>query len=384
MAWNLPGKGGPDQGSKDPWKGRDPDSETDAFLERLKQGMGRMFGGEPGEGDTGPRFAMWIGLLLLLWMLFSSFELVNETDRGVVLRFGQFEREMEPGVNLKWPWPVESVRKVSTTNVRLQSGHVRMLTNDQNIVEVDYNVQFTVKDARLYLFGNNDPENTLQQAAESAVREVVGASAMDDVLIGRGGARTARARERLQESLDQYRTGLSVSDFTLKNARPPSEVKEAFDDVSRALQDKDKSINLAQAYASQIVPIARGQAASVRTGAEGYKQATIAAANGDAARYTLLAEQYHKSPEVTRKRLYLETIEDVLQGSSKVLAGRGSNTIYLPAPSHSAGDGAASSPASLAAPVTLPSVTATVPPPSDDSARPDRAPRADAREEPRR
>ena len=382
MAWNLPGKGGPDQGSKDPWKGRDPDSETDAFLERLKQGMGRMFGGEPGDGDTGPRFALWIGILLVAWMAFSSIELVNETDRGVVLRFGQFDRVMNPGVNFKWPWPIESVRKVSTTGVRLQSGHVRMLTNDQNIVEVDYNVQFTVSDPRKFLFGNSDPENTLQQAAESAVREVVGASAMDDVLIGRGGDRTARARERLQESLDQYATGLSVSDFTLKNARPPAEVKEAFDDVSRALQDKDKAINVAQAYASQIVPIARGQAASVRTGAEGYKQATIAAAQGDAQRFSLLAEQYHKAPEVTRRRLYLETVEEVLKGSSKVVAGRGSNTIYLPAADRPASEGLAASTVTTSPTVSLPAAAA--PPPVDGTTRPDRAPRSETREEPRR
>lgn len=215
------------------------------------------------------------------------------------------------------------------------------------------------------------------------MREVVGASAMDDVLIGQGAGRTARARERLQAALDQYRTGLRVSDFTLKNVRPPAEVKEAFDDVSRAQQDKDKAINLANAYASQIVPVARGQAASVRTGAEGYKAATIAAAQGNAQRYSLLAEQYHKAPEVTRKRLYLETMEAVLAGSPKVVAGRGNNTIYLPAEHQQAEAAAPLSVATPAAAVNLPAVTATMPAASDESARPDRAPRPDGREEPR-
>ncbi len=384
MAWNLPGKGsGSDKGGKDPWKGRDPDRETDAFLDRLKQGMGRMFGGDAGSDDSGPRFAMWIGILILAGLLLSSFQLINETQRGVVLRFGQFNRIMTPGVNLKWPWPVEMVTKVETTNVRAASDQVRMLTNDQNIVQVDYNVQYTVSDPRLFLFGSGAPEKILQQAAESVVREVVGASAMDDVLIGQGAGRTARARERLQAALDQYRTGLRVSDFTLKNVRPPAEVKEAFDDVSRAQQDKDKAINLANAYASQIVPVARGQAASVRTGAEGYKAATIAAAQGNAQRYSLLAEQYHKSPEVTRKRLYLETMEAVLSGSPKVVAGRGNNTIYLPA-EHQQSDAAAPlSATTSAAPVNLPSVTAAMPAASDESARTDRAPRPDGREEPR-
>jgi len=384
MAWNLPGKGGSDQGSKDPWKGRDPDSETDAFLERLKQGMGRMFGGEPGEGDTGPRFAMWLGLLVVIYVLFGSFELINQNDRGVVLRFGQFDRVMDPGVNLKWPWPIESVHTVSTTNVRLFAGHVRMLTNDQNIVDIDYNVQYTVHEPRLFEFGNADPVNTLQQAAESAVREVVGVSTMDDILYGRGLDKTARARERLQESLDQYKTGLVVSDFSLKKARPPSEVSEAFDDVTRARQDKEKAISVAQATASQIVPVARGDAARVRTAAEGYRQATIAAAQGDAERFTLLAEQYHKAPEVTRKRLYLETMESVMQGSPKVIAGRGSNTIYLPA--HAPADSPAALIPSSTQSVTMAPVTATgTSAAAADDTRPDRpAGRPDSREEPRR
>jgi membrane protease subunit HflK len=379
MAWNTPGKGGgSDKGGKDPWKGRDPDSETDAFLNRLKQGMGRMFG-DSGNGDNGQRIAMWVGAVLLAWLLFSSFQLVDETQRGVVLRFGQFSRIMTPGVNLKWPWPVEAVTKVEATKVRSASDQVRMLTRDQNIVLVDYNVQYSVSDPRLFLFGNRDPEKILQQAAESVVREVVGASAMDDVLIGQSAVRTAHARERLQASLDQYRTGLLVSDFTLKNVRPPQEVKEAFDDVTRARQDKDRKINEARAYASQIVPVARGDAASVRIGAEGYKAKVIAVAQGDSQRYSLLAEQYRKAPEVTRKRLYLETMEAVLSGSPKVVAGRGNNTIYLPADR----SGASAPTAAALAPVTLPAVTATVPTASDDSARPDRAPRSDGREEPR-
>jgi len=380
MAWNLPGKGsGSDKGSKDPWKGRDPDRETDAFLDRLKQGMGRMFGGEPGASDNGPRFAIWFGVLVLAGLLFSSFQLINETERGVVLRFGQFDRIMTPGVNLKWPWPVETVTKVPTTQVRSASDQVRMLTHDQNIVQVDYNVQYTVRDPRLFLFGNREPEKTLEQSAESVIREVVGASLMDDI-IGQTAMDTIHLRDRLQASLDEYHTGLLVQDFTIKKVGPPDEVKDAFDDVTRAQQDKDKVIQQADAYESDIIPKARGQAASVRIGAEGYKVAVIAAAQGDSQRYTLLADQYHKAPEVTRKRLYLETMEGVLANSPKVVAGRGSNTIYLPA-EHQA-DAAAS--ATPMAPVNLPAVTAAMPgASSEDNARPDRAPRPDGREEPR-
>ena len=373
MAWNTPGKGGPDKdGGKDPWKGRDPDRETDAFLDRLKQGMGRMFG-DSGNGDNGQRIAMWLGAVVLAWLLLSSFQLIDESQRGVVLRFGQFDRIMTPGVNVKWPWPVEAVTKVEATKVRIASDQVRMLTRDQNIVLIDYNVQYTVSNPRAFLFGNRDPEKILAQAAESVVREVVGASAMDDV-IGQKAVDTAHLRDRLQASLDEYHTGLLVADFTIKNARPPDEVKDAFDDVARAQQDKDKAIQLAHAYESDIIPKARGQAASVRIGAEGYKVAAIAAAQGDSQRYSLLAEQYRKAPEVTRKRLYLETMEAVLRASPKVVAGRGNNVIYLPVDR-------ASNPTPTA-PVTLPTVTANLPPP-DDSARPDRAPRPEGRQEPR-
>ena len=370
MAWNTPGKG---NGGKDPWKGRDPDRETDAFLDRLKSGIERMFGGDSGGSDSTPRFAMWFGIIVLVSLLFSSFQLINETQRGVVLRFGQFSRIMTPGVNLKWPWPVETVTNVETTKVRIASDQVRMLTRDQNIVQIDYNVQYTVSNPRLFLFGNRDPVKILEQASESVVREVVGASLMDDV-IGQKAVDTAHLRARLQESLDEYHTGLLVADFTIKNARPPDEVKDAFDDVARAQQDKDKAIQLAHAYESQIVPVARGQAASVRIGAEGYKTAVIATAQGDSQRFTLLDEQYRKAPEVIRKRLYLETMEDVLAKTPKVVAGRGNNMIYLPSNRLSSD--------ATPPPVNLPLVTATVPD-AADAARPDRAPRSDGREEPR-
>jgi membrane protease subunit HflK len=368
MAWNTPGKG-PDK-DKDPWKGRDPDRETDAFLDRLKQGMGRVFG-DSGGGDNGRIAALWVGATLLGWTLFSSFQLIEETQRGVVLRFGQFSRVMTPGVNMKWPWPIESVTKVEATKVRIASDQVRMLTRDQNIVQVEYNVQYTVSDPKLFLFGNKDPEKILQQAAESVVREVMGASLMDDI-IGQKAIDTAHLRSRLQASLDEYHTGLLVADFTIKNTRPPDEVKDAFDDVARAQQDKDRAIQLARAYESDILPKARGQAASLRIGAAGYRAQIVAAAQGNAQRFVPIAEQYRKAPEVTRKRLYLETMEAVLAGSPKVVAGRANNVIYLPVDRANA--------TATSAPVTLPSITAT-PPPPDDNARPDRAARPDGREE---
>jgi membrane protease subunit HflK len=378
MAWNQPGRKGDDSGKRDPWKGRDPKRETDNFVERLKQSMGGVFGndGEP----SGPKLALWVGLAIAAWLLFSSVQLINETQRGVVLRFGQFNRVMTPGPNLKWPWPIESVTKVETTTVRSASDQVRMLTNDENIVLVDFGVQYVVADPRQFLFGDRDPEGTLKLAAEGAIREVIGSSKMDDVLIGKTGL-AARARTLLQASLDDYRTGLSVTEFNLSKARPPQEVKDAFDDASKALQDKQKLVNEAQAYASQIVPVARGDAARVRTQAEGYKAAVSDAATGNAQRFTLLDEQYRKAPEVTRKRLYLDTMQQVLSASPKVVVGKGNNVLYLPldrgAPMPAAATNGATSVPTLPAVSSVGPARATRP---ENDARPDRAARTDGRE----
>lgn len=381
MAWNQPGKKGDDSGKRDPWKGRNPDRETDNFVERLKQSMGSVFGGDGESG--GSRLALWFGLAVAAWIVFSCVQLINETQRGVVLRYGQFNRVMTPGPNLKWPWPIESVTKVETTTVRSASDQVRMLTNDENIVLVDFGVQYVVADPRLFLFGDRDPEGTLKLAAEGAIREVIGSSKMDDVLIGKTGL-AARARALLQTSLDDYHTGLSVTEFNLSKARPPQEVKDAFDDASKAMQDKQKLVNEAQAYASQIVPVARGNAARVRTEAEGYKAAVSDAATGNAQRFSLLDAQYRKAPEVTRKRLYLETMQDVLSGSPKVLVGKGNNVLYLPldrgAPMPAVSGTAAIGTTAIP---TLPAVSASAPARgarSDNDARPDRAARTDDRD----
>jgi membrane protease subunit HflK len=382
MAWNRPGKKGDDSGKRDPWKGRDPDRETDSFIDRLKQSMGGVFGGD-GNESGGPKIALWLGVALAVWIVFSCVQLIDETQRGVVLRFGQFSRVMTPGPNIKWPWPIESVTKVETTTVRSASDQVRMLTNDENIVLVDFGVQYVVADPRLFLFGDRDPENTLKLAAEGAIREVIGNSKMDDMLVGTTDL-AARARKRLQVSLDDYRTGLSVTEFNLSKVRPPQEVKDAFDDATKAMQDKQKSVNEAQAYASQIVPVARGDAARVRTEAEGYKAAISTRATGDAQRFSLIAEQYRKAPEVTRKRLYLDTMQEVLSASPKIVVGKGSNVFDLPIDrSAPASANAATPSASSAAVPTMPIITATQPAREsrpDADARPDRTPRADGRE----
>ena len=204
-----------------------------------------------------------------------------------------------------------------------------MLTRDENIVSVEINVQYRVGDPQLYLFGTRDADQVLQEATLSAVREQVGRSDLDTVLSARS-ALAVSSKQRLQGALDRYRTGLVVTELNLPNARPPEEVKPAFDDVNSAQQDKDRAKSEAEAYASKIVPEARGQAARVRTVSEGYKTASIARATGDADRFTLLVEQYKAAPEVTRKRLWLETVQQVLAGNRKVVGGDGRQLIYVP------------------------------------------------------
>src|SRR5690606_24256624 len=280
MAWNIPGGSGKD--------GRNPRRRGGGSpLDRLLDPLRGVFGGDGDGGGAGP--ARWIAIAIVAWLLFNSFTLIAEQQRGVVLRFGEVARVMQPGPHLKWPWPIERVAKVDATSIKNFNDTVPVLTRDENIVTVEVNVQYRVDDPILYLFGTRNADEVLQQATLSAVREQVGRSDLDTVLSARS-ALSVSARERLQAALQEYRTGLIVTELNLPNARPPEEVKPAFDDVNSAQQDKERLENEAEAYASKIVPEARGQAARVRTEAEGYKTAVIAEATGDAQRFSLLLD----------------------------------------------------------------------------------------------
>jgi membrane protease subunit HflK len=324
MAWNTPGGGGgnsPDDNRRGSWKPRGGN------------GNGSGWGGLPGPlkdlFDGG--VVRWVVIALALLLVFSSFQLIGEQQRGVVLRFGQFSRILQPGPNFKLPWPIESVIKVNATQIKTFSSQVPVLTRDENIVNVSLNVQYRVDDPRQYLFGSVDADQVLEQAAQSAVREQVGRADLNTVLNNRGPL-AAAAEERLQAALASYRTGLSMTGLTLPDARPPEEVKPAFDEVNGAQQVKERLINEAQAYAAKVVPEARGQASQTRTAAEGYKQALVAKAQGDAQRFALLQGEYKNAPEVTRKRLWLETVEQVLAENRKVIGGDGRQLIYVPMP----------------------------------------------------
>lgn len=351
MAWNRPG------GSS----GRSTGGGFGRLLDKLPDFGG---GGSP---------LRWIGLAFALWLAFNCFVLIAEQQRGVVLRFGMFDRVMQPGPNFKLPWPIERVIKVNATQIKNYEDRVPVLTSDENIVEVAVNVQYRVADPQLYLFGTRDGDEVLRQAALSTVREQVGRSTLDTVL----GAReqlAVGARERLQKSLEAYRTGLVVTELNLPDARPPQQVKPAFDDVNSAQQDKERLISESRAYAAKVVPEARGQAARVRTVAEGYKTAEIARATGDAERFSLLVAQYKGAPEVTRKRLWLETVQDVLARNRKIVGGDGRQLIYVPMDG-----GAKQAPAQAVLPELLsPTVEAAAP---EAQARPARSGRPAGREE---
>lgn len=341
MPWNIPGSGGNNRGTggngRNPWPPRG--RGNGGFMDRLPDPLRGLF-----DGGGGPW--RWIGLVLGLWIVFSSVVLVTEQQRGVVLRFGDYARTLQPGLNFKWPWPIERVTKVNATEIKTFSDNVPVLTSDENIVQVEINVQYRIADAEHFLFGTRDAEQVLQQAALSTVRELVGRSSLETVL-GARNALAVAARQQLQASLDAYRTGLVVTELNLPNARPPEEVKPAFDDVNSAQQDKDRLISEAEAYAAKVVPEARGAAARVRTAAEGYQAAVVARATGEAERFALLLDAYQAAPEVTRKRLWLQTLEEVLAANRKVVGADSRQLIYVPMATRAGGATSGGGPAVL-------------------------------------
>jgi membrane protease subunit HflK len=325
MAWNEPGGG-----KRDPWQGKPQPPDMEAMLRRLRDGVNRLFGGGGAGGGHG-LIPVVVAFLILAWIAVSSWQSIDARQIGVVLRFGQFNRVMSSGLNLKWPAPIERVISVDATTVKQVSDEVRMLTKDENIVLIDFNVQYSVTDAREYLFSMSQPDQTIKQAAESALRQVIGTSDMDTILSGQGTQLVQQTEKALRATLDAYHIGLQVHTVNFQKILPPAEVKAAFDDANNAGNNQQEVINNAIAYKAREVPIAEGDAARVRAEAEGYRAAQIAIATGEAARFSKIEEQYKLAPEVTRKRLYLETMQGALANSVKVLdASNGKNLIYLP------------------------------------------------------
>lgn len=345
MAWNEPGSG-----KRDPWNSKRPgggNQGLDDAFRRLRARLGK---------HGGPGGIVTIALALVLaWLLLSSYTIVDARQAGVVLRFGQYTRTLPPGFHFKLPQPFETVTKVETTRVRSLQDSVRMLTRDENIITVDFTVQYQVSDARAYLFAVDDVDDTIAAAAEAAVRSVIGRSDMDRILSGEGAALVDEASQALQKTLDGYHCGLQVTAVSFQNVSPPAEVKDAFDDVNKAREDKQSIENGALAYANKVVPVARGDASRIAAEAAGYRAERIARAQGDTQRFDLLLKEYKAAPEVTRKRLWLETMEQVMAGNRKVIDGSGGRTIINLPP---------------AAPASAPTVTAT----NDDAADKDNQP----------
>ncbi|QNP40060.1 FtsH protease activity modulator HflK [Lysobacter solisilvae (ex Woo and Kim 2020)] len=371
MAWNTPGSSGNNPSGPE---GRRPHRprKTGGVLDTLLDTARGLFGG---DGSSAWR---WVALVLGLWLVFSSFVLVTEQERGVVLRFGRYARIMDPGPHFKAPWPIETVEKVNATQSNAYSENVPVFTRDGNMVNVEINVQYRIGDPLLYKFGTRDADETLKEAAQSAVREQVGRSDLDTVLNARGEL-TVAVRDHLQKALQAYQTGLVLTELNLPNARPPDDVKDAFDEVQRARAEKNTAINEAQAYAKRIVPEARGEASRTRTVAEGYKTASIARASGDATRFSLLVDQYKSAPDVTRKRLWLETLQGVLAENRTIVGGDSRQLIYVPMGDKRPPPSAASAPL-LTPDVLSPAVNADA---SNEPGRPSRGSRP-TREEDRR
>ncbi|MBT8064480.1 MAG: FtsH protease activity modulator HflK [Xanthomonadales bacterium] len=335
MPWKEPGKG-----DKDPWKSGDqqPPDLDEVFRNvnnRLRSILGGGGGGRGKRSDSSGNSGIFgiIIVALLLWTGFDAVHIVDEAEQGVVLRFGAYNRTLSPGINLTLPRPFETMIPVNISNVRSLEDRGHMLTKDENLVEFNYKVQYRIASAQDFLFKVRDPEITVKQAGESALRESVGNNRLDAILEGTQRETVRLETQRvLQETLDRYVTGIQITEFNLVDVNVPAQVREAYSDVIRAREDRERFIEEARVHANSVVPEARGRAARIIQEAEGYKASTVALSEGEAQRFTLLLREYQQAPEITRKRLYLQTMEGVFGRSKKVLLDSDSsgNVLYLP------------------------------------------------------
>ncbi len=336
MAWNEPGG----NGDKDPWSGGRPDQgppDLDEVVRKLQERFGGLFGRGGGGGRSSlPRpmgKGLWwiVGVVAAIWLA-SGIYIVEPAERGVVLRFGAYQDVTAPGPHWHIPFPIERVIKVNVDQVSTFSHKAEMLTKDENIVDVELTVQSRIQDPVNYLFQDWNPEKTLRDATETAVREAVGKNDLDFILTQGRGRVAAEIKERAQALVDTYKTGLVITSVNMQPAKPPEQVKTAFDDAIKAREDKERLENKAEAYANQIIPQARGEAARILADAKAYRDKTIAEAEGIASRFIKVLDEYKKAPEVTRRRLYLDTMERVLTRTGKVLVDipGGNNLMYLP------------------------------------------------------
>jgi membrane protease subunit HflK len=343
MAWNDPQWGKKDNAGP-------PD--LDELWKRFNQRLNSMFGGKgggtgkPASGNPGGLAGLLIGLAFLVWLA-TGFYIVDAGSKGVVQRFGKYTESTGPGAHWRMPWPIETSRVINVDSVRTIEVGYRgksknlqeslMLTDDENIVDLQFAVQYNLKSAEDFMFVNRyeddeDAKDVVLQAAETAMREVVGKNKMDFVLSSGRTEIAAQAKKLMQEILDRYKTGINISQINMQNVQAPEQVLAAFEDVQKANQDRDRLKNEAQAYSNDVVPRARGEAARLLQEAEGYKQQVIANAQGEAARFAQVLAEYQKAPAVTRQRLYLDTMQQVMSNTAKVVVDQKGNgsLLYLP------------------------------------------------------
>ncbi|KTF14025.1 FtsH protease activity modulator HflK [Pseudoalteromonas sp. H105] len=335
MAWNEPGNNGND---KDPWNkkgGRDQGPpDLDEVFRKFSNKFGGLFGGNKSGKDGGGLGGAGLSFVLIIaaivWAL-SGIYTVKEAERGIVLQFGQYDRIAQPGLRWKMTF-IETVIPVDIEAVRSLSTSGFMLTEDENVVSVEFQVQYRVIDPYLYKFSVTNADSSLEEALESALRYVVGHSKMDQVLTNGREIVRQQTWDELDQIIEPYNLGLVVTDVNFKDSRPPAEVKDAFDDAIAAQEDEQRFIREAEAYAREIEPRARGQVTRMTQEAEGYGERIILEAQGEVARFEKLLPEYQAAKRVTRERLYIDTMQEVLGNSSKVLVDvkGGNNMMYLP------------------------------------------------------
>ena len=341
MAWNEPGG---NSNNQDPWGNRkrggqkEGPPDLDEALRKLQDNLKSLFGGGKKPGSTGSGGGFGFGLvavvlaaLAAMWLYTAVYSL-DEQEQAVILRLGKYHETVGPGLNIYFP-PMDRKYEQNVTRERAYTRQGPMLTEDENIIEVPLTVQYKINNLQDFVLNVASPELSLQQATESALRHVVGSTAMDQVLTEGREVLAVQVKERLQRFLDTYRTGITVTQVNVQNAQAPREVQESFDDVIRAREDEQREKNQAETYANGVIPEARGQAQRLREEANGYRDETVSRAEGEADRFTKLVTEYRKAPEVTRQRLYLETMQEVLSNTSKVLltGDKGQNSLlYLP------------------------------------------------------
>ena len=336
MAWNEPGGNG-----KDPWggnRGNDGPPDLDEAIKNLQKKLSGIFGGKStgggrGSGSGGLNSTLIIAILAVvavLWVFMGTYQ-VDAKENVIVLRFGVYHETV--GEGLHWnPYLIDRTYRVEVTTEQQYSTRGLMLTEDQNIVELPIKVQYRAADAKSYVLNVKDPTESLRHATDSSLRHVVGSTSLNQVLSEGREKIGVDVKARLQNYLNMYGTGIHIIGVNIQEGRPPQQVKSAFDDVIKAKEDEERFINEAQSYANEIIPVARGAAQRTIEEANAYREEVVARASGDAARFEKLMTEYQKAPEVTRERLYLESIQEVMQNTSKVMVDveGGNNLLYLP------------------------------------------------------